>query len=160
MKKAAVIYSRRFIRIRNMAIGVAIAIVALEALFVNAPKFIPVITKNVAMATATTPDTFSELYFNDHVDLPNTIYDLDTYKFSFSIRNREFKKMTYKYAVYLQRSDEKIILDEGEKTLSNGQLISINETFGPVKNERMKVVVELLDRNQQISFWLNPEVSK
>ncbi|MBW7944826.1 hypothetical protein H3C70_05525 [Patescibacteria group bacterium] len=46
------------------------------------------------------PETFSELYFEDHLELPKRITPNTPYQFSFTIRNHEGKTMIYPLEVF------------------------------------------------------------
>lgn len=115
---------------------------------------VPAVKEAIVLATTIKPETLTELYFEDHNNLPKTITRYDFYNFLFTIHNLEYKDMEYPYIIYLQTSDKKIILDENKIEVKNGEYKSIKEDFGPLKSLRMKIVVELLNRNQLISFWM------
>jgi hypothetical protein len=115
---------------------------------------IPAVKEALVLATTVKPETFTELYFEDHNNLPKTINRHEEYGFLFTIHNLEYKDMEYPYVVYLQTTDKKIILDENKISLKNGEYISIKEDFGPLKNIRMKITVELVNKSQSIDFWM------
>jgi hypothetical protein len=62
--------------------------------------------------------------------------------------------MEYPFEVSLQRDNQKIILDKRKFTLKQNEFKSIKENFGPLKNSRAKIVVELTNKTQQIDFWM------
>lgn len=105
------------------------------------------------------PENLTELYFEDHINLPKTIVRLETYGYTFTVHNLENKDMEYKYITYLKNVDKKILLQQGKFFLNNGEYKSITVgDLGPLKSTRVKIVVELLGRNQEISFWMEPSI--
>jgi len=117
--------------------------------------YIPSIKEAIVLATSVKPEAFTELYFENHNDLPKSITSGEKYNFTFSIHNLEDKDVEYSYIVYLQTEDIKVTLDENKIIVRNNELQSINEELGPLKKSKMKIVVELINRNQQIYFWLD-----
>jgi hypothetical protein len=118
---------------------------------------VPSIRNAVTLATTAKPETFTELYFEDHSNLPKTIEKYKEYSFSFTIHNLEYKDVEYPYIVYLQSDSDKIILDSGKLSLKNDEYKSQKEDFGPLESPRAKVVVELTNKNQQIDFWMEEQ---
>ena len=116
---------------------------------------IPSINEAITLATTQKPETFTELYFENHLDLPKTVKPKTPYTFTFTVHNVEYKDMEYSYVVYLQRDDQKIVIDQGSLNLRKDGSQSVKENFGPLKNIRSKIVVELTNQNQQIDFWLD-----
>ena len=100
------------------------------------------------------PENLTELYFEDHDNLPKIIKRRENYTFTFTIHNLENRTAVYPYVVYLETIDKKIVLDGGIVSLKNGEYASIREDFGPLKPIRMKITVELVNRKQPISFWM------
>lgn len=95
------------------------------------------------------PESFTELYFNNHQDLPK--YNQDAYEFSFSIHNLENKDINYKYQILV---DDKIVLfdtievkDKEEAVIPVS--IEINKDF-----ERARIQVLLPEKDQEIHFWV------
>ncbi|MCL5439037.1 MAG: DUF1616 domain-containing protein [Patescibacteria group bacterium] len=128
--------------------------IAFIAEIVQAVNFFPNLKNTIALATTVKPETFTELYFEDHTQLPKTIKKGEGYSFVFTAHNVEYQDMKYSYIVYLQRDNQKITLDEGEFSLKNNEYKSVKENFGPLKNLRAKILVELVNKNQQIDFWM------
>lgn len=120
-------------------------------------KIPPKLKEVIVMATTRIPETFTELYFENHINLPKTIERRKEYSFTFTIHNLENKDMDYPYIVYLQRDDQKTIIDSGNVFVKNNEFISIEKTAGPLKNLRSKIVVELTNKNQIISFWMEKQ---
>jgi hypothetical protein len=115
----------------------------------------PVAKEAITTATTIKPEKFSELYFEDHINLPKTIIPLKEYSFTFTLHNLEYQDMVYPYVVYLTTFEKKIILYEGIIRLKHNEYWSQREDYGPLKSIRMKITVELIDKNQSISFWMD-----
>ena len=116
---------------------------------------VPVIKEAVVFATTAKPETFTELYFEDHTNLPKTIKKDEKYSFIFTIHNVEYKDIEYSYVVYLQTNDQKTILDQGKFNLKDNEFKSVKEDFTLLENLRSKIVVEIINKNQNISFWMD-----
>lgn len=103
------------------------------------------------------PAANTELYFKDHKNLPITIPENGVVKFSFIINNKELERMGYSYKVtsYSDITKSTQILDEGRLSLENQDMaeIPVNISITPTL-QRTKVSVVLLEKNQEISFWL------
>jgi len=114
------------------------------------------------MATTKKPETFTELYFADHLNLPkDTTLDKEN-KFKFTLHNLESKEMTYPYEVYIDSNGEKQMVGQGSVNLKQDEYKTIEESYTltqPIK--RAQVIVNLIDKHQQIDFWIdegnNPE---
>ena len=99
------------------------------------------------------PETFTELYFDDHLKLPSNVKVNTPQKFSFVIHNEEYKTMTYPYIVYTASASGQTLIDLKSVTLQQNQYKTINEKFiEPNAVKREEVVVKLQNLNQQIDF--------
>jgi hypothetical protein len=137
----------------GLLILVAASLVGIYGLASNVPS----IRNAVILATTVKPEAFTELYFEDHSNLPKTIEKYKEYSFSFTIHNLEHKEVEYLYIVYLQRDSEKTILDSGRLNLQNDEYKSQQVDFGPLENLRAQIVVEITNKNQQIDFWMEKQ---
>ena len=110
----------------------------------------------VALATTVRPETFTELYFQDHTALPSTVTPEKQYNFSFTIHNLENQDMDYPYEVYIvDDKGNKESIDKNSVTIQNNGYLTIQEGF--ILNHeitRSEVVVNLTKKNQQIDFWI------
>ena len=103
--------------------------------------------------TNQSPETFTELYFEDHQDLPSEISLGEDSSFSFSIHNLEQETVTYEYLIYIviDGEEEEIALSsvilKSEQTATITQSFSISDEF-----ESAQVIVEA--NGQEIYFWL------
>ena len=94
---------------------------------------------------------FTELYFLS--DLPKTVEANKEYNFSFAISNLEKKNMDYYYIVNEKPNEIK----QGYVNLNHGEIEIINQKFlvGNKTESPMKISVQLLNKEQEIHFWVN-----
>lgn len=154
------IYSKKFTKVKNLILSSLAALIVLEMAVIYAPQYVPVIKQDLAIATSNKPEKITELYFENHTQLPDEIYPTDQYRFIFTIHNMEQETVAYKYRVYIKRDEAIIMLDENEVEVADGQKVSVKEEFGPLLSRKLEVVVELVNKNQKISFWMKPEGEK
>ena len=115
----------------------------------------PLVKETLALATTRKPETFTELYFEDHVNLPNEIISGKVYRFSFTIHNLENTDMDYPYEVYVDAQANKEPIDEGTVFVKNDEYKTIDQNYMlATPSGRMKIQVLLVDQNQPISFWM------
>jgi len=123
--------------------------------FVN---YVPGVKEAIVLATTVKPETFTELYFEDHLSLPSKIADYQENKFKFTIHNLENKDMSYPYEVYIDVNGRKLILDKKSIFIKSNEFKTIDEDFTLVLTiERVEVIVNLLNKNQQIDFWMEKQ---
>jgi hypothetical protein len=139
-------------------LGLFIIVALLVAGIYQVYATIPQIKETITLATTVKSETFTELYFENHNDLPGIIESHKIYNFTFTIHNLEDRKINYLYIVYLQTASTKVILNQGTINMENGAYKSIREEFGPLKNARVKITVELVNKNQLIDFWMEPSI--
>lgn len=121
-------------------------------------NYIPSVKEAAILATIAKPQTFTELYFENHLSLPNKVSLFNENTFKFTIHNLENKDMEYIYEVYIDTNGEKqiiyidsvLIKNHGYKTIEVEFIIKI-----PI--QRSKLVVNLINKNQQITFWIEEE---
>lgn len=133
---------------------VILALLALVFAFQYSLAHFPGFKYAVEMATTKKPETFTELYFENHINLPKQVIRWQEYPFTFTIHNLEYKDMDYPYTVYLERDGVKTTLSTGSASLKHDEYRTISEFAGPFKQLRTKVVVELSANRQSIAFWL------
>ncbi len=102
------------------------------------------------------PETFTELYFENHTLLPTKVEAGEPYTFSFTTHNLEYKTMTYTYQIQIQDGSRKTTIQKAKFTLNQNQKKTIKETFtAPQLSNRSMVAVDLTNKNnQQIDFWI------
>lgn len=101
------------------------------------------------------PETFTELYFENHQLLPSQVASGQVYSFSFTTHNEEYKAMNYPYTVSFVADGKTTLLQKGSFSLLQDGKKTVAETFtaGTFLN-RAKVVVTLVNKNQSIDFWI------
>jgi hypothetical protein len=101
------------------------------------------------------PETFTELYFENHLNLPSKVEAGQTYTFSYTVHNVEYKNMMYPYSVYIQTSKSKIPVIKGSFNLPQDGKKTLQVSFiAPNVTGRSEVVVDLVNLNQAIDFWI------
>jgi hypothetical protein len=66
--------------------------------------------------------------------------------------------MLYPYEVYIDINGEKQSIDKSSVLIKNNEYKTITQTFiitTPI--QRAKIVVNLINKNQQIDFWMGEE---
>ncbi len=121
-------------------------------------EYVPSVKEAVILATTVKPETFTELYFEDHLSLPNKVTLFEKNNFKFTIHNLENKDMVYVYEVYIDVNREKQMIDKNSVLIKNNEYKTITKNFTiTVPTQRVKVVVNLIGKNQQIHFWMPEE---
>lgn len=102
------------------------------------------------------PETFTELYFNDHQSLPSKMYVDKNYSFSFTINNLEYKDMTYSYEVYVEKDDKRLkTLAKKTMKIPKGESRVIKVDFPTLEIAgKAAVVVNLKNKEQKIHFLI------
>jgi len=106
------------------------------------------------------PEKFTELYLENHNKLPKETLVNNPYSFRFTIHNLEHQLMEYPYEIYIVDASGSARVDEdtGRVTLKHDQYKTITQTFTLMSQfTRAKVVVNLIDKNQSIHFWIGKE---
>ncbi len=102
------------------------------------------------------PETFSELYFSDHLSLPKTINQNEPINYSFVIHNLEASDKNYPYKIYYISGDEYKLLNEGQELVKQNETKTIAGYY--TLNDSQKkyaIYVELTELNQSIHFYIN-----
>jgi len=114
----------------------------------------------LALATTVKPETFTELYFENHLQLPSTVSSNQTITFTFTVHNLEYKTYTYPYEVTLDQNGTKTSIDKGTFTLPQNGYKKVTETYTLTQPiTRAKVDVNLTNKNQDIFFWIDGKTS-
>ena len=103
MVKNKKINSKLLLRI-GLTLLIIAALVAGIFLLVN---YVPSVKEAFILATTKIPETFTELYFEDHLSLPKEITLFKENNFKFTIHNLENKDMLYPYEVYIEVNAER-----------------------------------------------------
>jgi hypothetical protein len=121
-------------------------------------KYVPSVKEALILATTKIPETFTELYFGDHLSLPKEITLFKENNFKFTIHNLENKDMEYPYEVYIDVNGEKQLIDKSSVSIKNNEYVTITENFIiTTVMQRAKVVINLIDKDQQLHFWMGED---
>ena len=104
-------------------------------------------------------ETFTELYFENHLQLPTTLKLKTPSQFSFTIHNLEQKTMEYPIEIQLQNQDnppEIRVLSTRTVTLQPGEkmTIPVHLTITSYFSNRVKIRVLLKNIDQSIHYWV------
>ena len=99
-------------------------------------------------------EPLTELYFNNHTNLPTEIKQNQTYNFSFTINNLEYKNMTYNYVITAEYDNKTMNITNKYVTLVNNQSISIPETYMITENFTRAKILVTIKNTQTIDFWV------
>ena len=116
---------------------------------------VPEVREAITLATTKKPETFTELYFENHLSLPSKVEIDRPYTFAFTIHNLENKDMNYPYEVYLNVKGEKLFIQKKSVFVKKNEYKTINEEFTlALLNVRVNILVNLINKNQSIDFWI------
>jgi uncharacterized membrane protein len=103
------------------------------------------------------PERFTELYFDDHINLPKEISKGQEISFSFTIHNLEGQTTEYPYIIYFKSLDGQVVnIDESTVTLKDGEYRPIEGIYKSEMDDNSgTIVVDLKGKNQQLHFLLN-----
>jgi hypothetical protein len=135
-----------------------LVIAAIVAGFILLVNYVPSVKEAFILATTKIPETFTELYFEDHLTLPKEITLFKENNFKFTIHNIENRDMVYLYEVYIEVNGEKQSIDKSSVLIKNNEYKTIAQSFIiTTQMQRAKIVVNLIDKNQPIHFWMGEE---
>jgi len=112
---------------------------------------IGIIVVTALIFTNKTNEPFTELYFEDHQNLPREIELGKEYSFRFTVHNVGGKGVNYFYEFSKDNRllDAKTFILEDSKTTTFREVFTINENF-----EEAKMTIKLLNKDQEIHFWV------
>jgi len=142
-------------RKKSVKILASIVIICVILLVVLAIIIVPSLKEWLVLLFEVKPEPLTELYFENHLDLPEKVNAMEKNSFSFTIHNLENEDMEYSYNVYFDINGEKKIIKSGTVSLKNDEYGKTDVEYTvPLTSERVKVVVDLADMDQEISFWI------
>ncbi|MFH1210292.1 MAG: carbohydrate-binding domain-containing protein [archaeon] len=95
---------------------------------------------------------FTELYFEDHTNLPK--YSDGNLEFSYSIHNLENKDYTYYVEIAVERDNgTKEVLNTEKYEVKHNETKTVEEKINVQDFKKAKVIVSLKDKEQSIHFW-------
>ena len=151
MVKNKKINSKLILRI-GLPLFILACLVAGIILLVN---YVPSVKEAFILATTKKPETFTELYFEDHLSLPKEITLFKENNFKFTIHNLENRDMLYPYEVYIEVGEERQLIDRSSVLIKNNEYKTIAQSFIiTTQMQRARIVVNLIDKNQPIHFWM------
>ncbi|HJT57666.1 MAG TPA: hypothetical protein VJ761_14280, partial [Ktedonobacteraceae bacterium] len=101
------------------------------------------------------PEKLTELYFNNSINLPDSVPTSQVIRFAFVIHNLETTDYTYVYEVSVHASGTQLIVDSGNVVVKNNQYFVKNERLKLTSTPgRQEIVVTLTNLHQSIDFWL------
>ena len=102
------------------------------------------------------PEQLTELYFDNHLRLPQNLDTDQTATSSFTIRNLEHEPVRYPYLVTASSAAEQSIIASGEVQLNHMEQESIPFTVQVASaGARTEIEVMLLNSGQSIRFFIN-----
>lgn len=119
----------------------------------------PVLRENLGetwrLATTRIPENLTELYFENHLELPKTMPETESIPYSFTIHNLENKKVEYTYIVYAKNEKGETMLTKGKVALDHDKYQTIESSVAPGENLRTRIIIQLTgESTQEIAFWL------
>jgi len=116
----------------------------------------PTVRQTWVLATTIQPERFTELYFENHTELPKFATKDESYEFKFTIHNLEHQTKQYKYEISItDDKEDKQILKVKTLTLKHDEFATIPIYFKLLKQvDKARVVVKLVNKDQEIAFWI------
>jgi hypothetical protein len=126
------------------------------AVFIGLATYSIFYTWSSTLATSKVqPETFTELYFENSTQLPSQVVPKHPYAFQFTLHNLESKNMEYRYEVYLEAGNNKLVFDKGTVFVKENNYKTIQERFVSASVlPKSAIVVDLTNKNQQIDFLI------
>lgn len=98
-------------------------------------------------------ETFTEIYFEDHENLPRYTNSNNEYRFKFTINNLENQDFLYRYKISIFQDKEEII-EENNVLIKNGESKTLEKSFKADIKDRAKIQLTLVNKDQEIHFWI------
>lgn len=134
---------------------VFLIVVALYASYVYRPA---IYRQLDALKLIPRPERFTELYFENHTNLPKTIVKNETISFSFTIHNMEGKDMEYPYVVYFKNNYGTTTVEKNTALVKDNEYKTITESYTfKSASAQETLYVELTDQRQELRFALQGE---
>jgi hypothetical protein len=139
--------------IKKIGLSILAVLVVVDLfLIVN---IVPGVKEVLVLVVTGKPETFTELYFENHLPLPSKIDYHQENKFNFIIHNLENKDMEYLYEVYLDENGKKQEIDKNFVFIKKNEYKTISEYFTiTLPTTRARITVNLVNENQQVYFWM------
>ncbi|MCX7997132.1 MAG: DUF1616 domain-containing protein [Patescibacteria group bacterium] len=138
---------------RIILISGIVAVIVLVGTVVFWPAIVAFLDQNRLLPV---PESYTELYLEDHLEIPVTLMPEQTASASFTIRNRERRTMNYRYTVSRTTGTDTARIASGTARLADGQARSFRFDYSIATTEpKTRFAIELDGMNQQIHFWIN-----
>lgn len=103
-----------------------------------------------------TQESYTELYIDNHQNLPNYLAPGREASASFTLRNSEHKLKNYKFVITKTLEKDTDVIGSGSASLAHGQSKSFKFDFDVATTEaRTRVEVAIPDLNQSVHFYVN-----
>ncbi len=133
--------------------GVVVAVLIFAVLFLDRGWVVATMHRHKLLPQ---PERFTELYLEDHLNLPKTYDPRGRNDFAFTVHNLEHEPMTYEYAVHAESTESARIIDTGSFTLEHDTYKTIREQIATSDAQlRTKVSISLENIDQSIHFWVD-----
>lgn len=102
------------------------------------------------------PERFSELYLENHLQLPKSYVRGGNNSFTFTVHNVEHKPMKYEYVVDAISTESARIITKGSFELEHDAYKSVTARIAsPEAATRTKINISLENKDQSIHFWVD-----
>ena len=110
-----------------------------------------------SFATTAKPERLTELYFESHHLLPGEIRLNEEINFEFTICNFEGEDLEYIYEVFMLWQNQKNIIDSDSIFIRKNESETVIQKYllDELLVGKIKVAVDLINKNQQIHFWVD-----
>jgi hypothetical protein len=102
-------------------------------------------------------EPLTEVYFENHTSLPANLFLNRDYNFTFTVRNLEYKEMTYNYSIKAEYPNVSRVIATDTFTLADNESKSFYHEFSfKERFERAKIKIEVTKDNEEvidIHFW-------
>ena len=102
------------------------------------------------------PERFTELYLENHLQLPKSYVRGGNNSFTFTVHNVEHKPMKYEYVVDAISTESARIITKGSFKLEHDAYKSVTTRIAsPEAATRTKININLENKDQSIHFWVD-----
>ena len=137
-------------KLASLLIGLALVVAMLLFYNLNSAT---IYNELAALDLIPQPEKLTELYFNDHTNLPTSATSNQAIAFAFVIHNLEATDYQYTYAVSVNANGIRHIVDSGNVLVKDNQYYVKNERFTLLNSPgSQKIIVELTNKQQSIAF--------
>lgn len=133
--------------------GVVVAVLVFAVLFMDHSWVVAAMHQHKLLPQ---PERFTELYLEDHLNLPKTYSRGRDATFKFTVHNVEHEQVTYEYLVSATSTESARIIDRGSFTLAHDAYKTIGQKIASTEaQQRTKINISLENKDQSIHFWVD-----